>query len=116
MAAETTEDIQPATEAVAPAAAPAAKTAPEKRRETKLAAEMVTLRLVRSPLGRLPVHRRTVEALGLRKVGQTVEKRVDAALLGMIRQVEYLLHVTGPTLAPTKSASKTATATRETGE
>lgn len=36
-------------------------------------------------------HKKTVEALGLRKIGQTVEKDDNDAIRGMIRQVSYLV-------------------------
>jgi len=81
----------------------------QRKREAQV--DVIRIRLVRSPLGRLPVHRRTVAALGLRKIGQTVEKRADAAILGMVRQVEYLLRVerpsSGPSAPPKAVASDT---------
>ena len=49
--------------------------------------------LVKSPIGAVPKHKRTVEALGLRKVNKTVELPDNAATRGMIKQVEYLLKV-----------------------
>jgi len=49
--------------------------------------------LVRSPIGAVPKHRRTVEALGLHKMHQTVELPDDAATRGMIKQVEYMVKV-----------------------
>lgn len=49
--------------------------------------------LVRSPIGRKPNQRRTVEALGLRKMHQTVEKDANDAVLGMVRTVSHLVKV-----------------------
>ncbi len=49
--------------------------------------------LVKSPIGAVPKHKRTVEALGLRKVNKTVELPDNAATRGMIKQVEYLVKV-----------------------
>jgi large subunit ribosomal protein L30 len=49
--------------------------------------------LVKSTIGRLPVHRRTVEALGLKRIGHTVIQNDSPAIRGMIRQVGYLLKV-----------------------
>ncbi len=49
--------------------------------------------LVRSPIGAVPKHRRTVEALGLKKMHQTVELPDNPATRGMIKQVEYLVKV-----------------------
>ena len=49
--------------------------------------------LVKSPIGAVPKHKKTVEALGLRKLNKTVELPDNAATRGMIKQVEYLLKV-----------------------
>ncbi len=49
--------------------------------------------LVKSPIGAVPKHRRTVKALGLRKLNKTVELPDNAATRGMIKQVEYMLKV-----------------------
>lgn len=51
------------------------------------------IRLVRSPAGRKPRHRRTLEALGLRRVGQTVRHAARPEILKMVAQVSYLLAV-----------------------
>ena len=48
---------------------------------------------VRSAIGYRAKHRRTVEALGLRRMGQTVEKELTPQIQGMIKKVEYLLKV-----------------------
>jgi large subunit ribosomal protein L30 len=49
--------------------------------------------LVRSPIGRKPKHRLTVQALGLRKMGATVIQQDNPAIRGMVHQVGYLLKV-----------------------
>ena len=49
--------------------------------------------LVKSPIGAVPKHKRTVEALGLRKLNKTVVLPDNAATRGMIKQVEYLVKV-----------------------
>ncbi len=51
------------------------------------------IKLVRSPIACKPEHRRTVEALGLRRIGMTVEQNASPAILGMVRTVSYLLDV-----------------------
>lgn len=56
-------------------------------------ADTIKVTLVKSPIGCVPKHRRTVEALGLKKVNRTVELPNNAATKGMIKQVEYLLKV-----------------------
>ncbi len=47
--------------------------------------------LVKSTNSTNHTHRKTVEALGLRKIGQTVEKEDTPQIRGMIRQVQYLV-------------------------
>ena len=56
-------------------------------------ADTIKVTLVKSTIGRIPKHRKTVEALGLKKVGKTVELPNSAATKGMIAQVQYLLKV-----------------------
>lgn len=53
----------------------------------------VKITLVRSPLGRKPAQRRTVEALGLRRMNQSVVKEQSPTLEGMIRAVAHLVQV-----------------------
>ena len=49
--------------------------------------------LVKSTIGAVPKHRKTVEALGLRKLDKTVELPDNAATRGMIKQVQHLVKV-----------------------
>jgi len=56
-------------------------------------AKKILITLVRSPLTRKPKHRRTVRALGLRKVGQTVVHEDNAVIRGMTNTVNYLVNV-----------------------
>ena len=49
--------------------------------------------LVKSPIGAVPKHRATVEALGLKKLHKTVELPDNAATRGMIQQVRHLVKV-----------------------
>lgn len=49
--------------------------------------------LVKSPIGAVPKHRKTVEAMGLRKMHKTVELPDNDATRGMIKQVNYMLKV-----------------------
>jgi large subunit ribosomal protein L30 len=53
----------------------------------------VKITLVKSPLGRKPNQRRTVEALGLRKMRQTVEHELNDPIQGMINAVSHLVSV-----------------------
>ena len=49
--------------------------------------------LVKSTIGAVPKHKKTDEALGLRKVNKTVELPDNAATRGMIKQVQHLVKV-----------------------
>lgn len=49
--------------------------------------------LVKSPIGAIPKHRKTVEALGLKKLHKTVELPDNAATRGMVSQVRHLVKV-----------------------
>ena len=49
--------------------------------------------LVKSTIGAVPKHKKTVEALGLRKVNKTVELPDNAATRGMFKQVSHLVKV-----------------------
>ena len=56
-------------------------------------ADKLKVTLVKSPIGCVPKHKRTVEALGLKKVNKSVELPNNAATLGMVKQVSYLVKV-----------------------
>ena len=56
-------------------------------------ADTIKVTLVKSPIGAIPKHRRTVEALGLTKMHKTVELPNNAATKGMIAQVSYMVKV-----------------------
>ena len=49
--------------------------------------------LVKSTIGAIPKHRRTVEALGLKKLNKTVVLPDNAATRGMIQQVQHFVKV-----------------------
>ena len=48
---------------------------------------------VKSQIGRLKNQKRTLEALGLRKLNQTVEHEATPAVVGMVNKVSYLVSV-----------------------
>jgi len=48
---------------------------------------------IRSIIGRKPKHRRTVKALGLKRIGHTVVQKDTPAIRGMINSVSYLVKV-----------------------
>ncbi len=56
-------------------------------------AEKLKVTLVKSPIGAVPKHKKTVEALGLRKLNKTVELPDNEAVRGMIWQVKHLVKV-----------------------
>ena len=49
--------------------------------------------LVKSTIGAIPKHKKTVEALGLKKLNKTVVLPDNAATRGMIKQVQHLVKV-----------------------
>ncbi len=56
-------------------------------------AKTLKITLVKSPIGAVPKNKKTVEALGLRKLHQVVEKPDNEAVRGMIHQVKHLVKV-----------------------
>ena len=56
-------------------------------------ADKLKIMLVKSPIGAIPKHRATVEALGLRKLNKTVEMPDNPAVRGMIAHVKHLVKV-----------------------
>jgi large subunit ribosomal protein L30 len=54
---------------------------------------MIRLKLVRSPIGGTERQRRTVIALGLRKMQQVVEHADSPVTRGMVNKVAHLVHV-----------------------
>lgn len=51
------------------------------------------IKLVKSTIGRLDKHIKTVESLGLKKVGQVVVKESNPAIEGMVKSIGYMLEV-----------------------
>ena len=58
-----------------------------------MAEKKLNITLVKSPIGAVPKNKKTVEALGLRKLNKTVEMPDNEAVRGMIRQVRHLVKV-----------------------
>ena len=56
-------------------------------------ADKLKITLVKSTIGAVPKHVKTVEALGLKKLNKTVEMQDNAAVRGMIQQVRHLVKV-----------------------
>ncbi len=56
-------------------------------------AEKLKITLVKSTIGAVPKNKKTVVALGLNKIGKTVEMPDNPSIRGMIRQVNHLVKV-----------------------
>ena len=54
---------------------------------------MLKITFVKSTIGAVPKHKKTIEALGLSKMHKTVELPDNAATRGMIKQVQHLVKV-----------------------
>ena len=59
----------------------------------KAADKKIKVTLVKSPISAVPKHRKTVEALGLRKMHHSVELPDNEATRGMVQQVCHLVKV-----------------------
>lgn len=53
----------------------------------------IKVTLVKSLIGRKKDHIATANALGLKKIGKTVEKEETPQIKGMIKKIDYLLKV-----------------------
>lgn len=58
-----------------------------------MADKMLKVTLKKSPIGAVPKNRKTVEAMGLRKIGKTVELPDNGATRGMIQRVRHMVEV-----------------------
>lgn len=56
-------------------------------------AKELKIKLVKSTIGSKPLHKKNVEALGLRKLGQVVIKPDNPQIRGMIQKVVHLVEV-----------------------
>jgi len=55
--------------------------------------KVLRIKLLKSPIGRSQRQRRTIEALGLRRMHQTVEQPDSPAIRGMVEKVGHLVEV-----------------------
>ena len=53
----------------------------------------VKIQLVRSTIGRKPEQRKTVRALGLKKINSCVEQEATPMIMGMVEKVSHLVKV-----------------------
>ena len=56
-------------------------------------AAKIKITQVKSKIGSNPRQKRTLEALGLRKMNQTVEKEATPQILGMVSKVKHLVKI-----------------------
>ncbi|MBE5903880.1 MAG: 50S ribosomal protein L30 [Pseudobutyrivibrio sp.] len=63
------------------------------KEESKMAEKKLRVTLVKSTIGAVPKNKKTVEALGLRKVNKTVELPDNDSVRGMLRMVNHLVKV-----------------------
>jgi large subunit ribosomal protein L30 len=63
------------------------------------------IRQHRSSIGEKIAARRTLEALGLRRTGQSVEQTDSQAVRGMLRKVAHLVEVSQQGASPEKSGN-----------
>jgi large subunit ribosomal protein L30 len=55
--------------------------------------KQLTIKLVRSLIGRLPSHRACAHGLGLRRLNQVVIVKKNPCNLGMVKKISYLLKI-----------------------
>ncbi len=55
--------------------------------------KQIRIKLIKSAFGRVPKHRKTLNALGLRRIDDVVVKNDTAAIRGMVNKVYYLVEV-----------------------
>jgi large subunit ribosomal protein L30 len=56
-------------------------------------ANKLKITLVKSTIGAIPKHKKTAEALGLRKLNKTVEQQDNPAIRGMVDSISHLVKV-----------------------
>ncbi|MDR1372424.1 MAG: 50S ribosomal protein L30 [Dysgonamonadaceae bacterium] len=61
-----------------------------KKKETE---GVIKITQVRSRIGCPKVQKQTLDALGLRKNGRTVEHKANPAILGMVEKVKHLVKI-----------------------
>ena len=61
--------------------------------DNKVKMSKIKVKQVRSRIGRPKDQKRTLDALGLKKINMVVEHEATPQILGMVRKVEHLLTV-----------------------
>jgi large subunit ribosomal protein L30 len=65
----------------------------KKKTSKKKTEKLVRVTLVKSPIGYNISQKRTVRALGLKKMNQTVEHKDSPTFRGMVAKVSHLLYI-----------------------
>lgn len=55
--------------------------------------DMIKIKLVRSLIGKTQPQRKTIQALGLKKIGQVVEKEDTPQVRGMIEKIKHMVEI-----------------------
>tara|TARA_Y100001970_G_C13468352_1_gene478515 strand:- start:299 stop:487 length:189 start_codon:yes stop_codon:yes gene_type:complete len=53
----------------------------------------IKITLIKSPIGYKQKAKKTLEALGLKKLNQSIEHNVNDSIMGMIKIIDYLIKV-----------------------
>tara|TARA_Y100000746_G_C15390731_1_gene402099 strand:+ start:50 stop:238 length:189 start_codon:yes stop_codon:yes gene_type:complete len=53
----------------------------------------IKITLIKSPIGYKQKAKRTIEALGLKKLNQSIEHNQNESIKGMIKTIDYLIKV-----------------------
>jgi large subunit ribosomal protein L30 len=72
---------------------PESDTKTKKKTTRKKTEKLVRVTLVKSPIGYNISQKRTVRALGLRKMNQTVQHKDSPTFRGMVAKISHLLYV-----------------------
>jgi large subunit ribosomal protein L30 len=54
---------------------------------------MITIKLIKSLIGRKPNHRHSIKALGLKKINQEISILDNLCNRGLIKKISYLLKI-----------------------
>ena len=58
-----------------------------------ISGKILKITLVRSPIGNTMKHRDTLRALGLHRIGQTIEQKDTPTVRGMLAKVNHLVKI-----------------------
>jgi len=56
-------------------------------------ADKIRITLIKSTIGAVPKHKKTVQSMGLRKLNKSIELPDNAATRGQIAQIKHLIKV-----------------------